>query len=78
MTLCSFRSKQAALATTTATAKKHVGLIGKTTGLHIQQTFFYISLTSLHEGHMKFPQGTFKGERKHTTNGFFFLLLNTF
>ena len=39
--------------------------IRKTTTLHVQHTFLYISLPSLHDCDVKFPQVTFRGGRKH-------------
>ena len=47
--------------------KKVIGLITKTTTLHVH----YTSLSSLHVLDVKFPDGTFFGERKHTTTNFF-------
>ena len=38
---------------------KAIGLISKTTILHMQHTFLYISLPSLHEYGMKIPNFTF-------------------
>ena len=39
--------------------------IRKTTTLYVQHTFLYISLPSLHDCDVKFPQVTFRGGRKH-------------
>ena len=40
-------------------------------------SFCYISLPSLHDWDVKFPDGTFRGGRKHTVEDeFFFLFLN--
>ena len=46
--------------------KKATGLITKTTNLHVHYTFWYISLPSLHDFDVKFPDGTFYGGSKHT------------
>ena len=45
--------------------KKKKVYIRKTTTLHVQHTFLYISLPSLHDCDVKFPQVTFRGGRKH-------------
>ena len=69
-------SYKGALATATATAtrtsKKAIGSITKTTTLHVRYTFWYISLPSLHDLDVKFPDGTIYGGRKHTTTNFSF------
>ena len=39
--------------------KKAIGLISKTTTLHVQHTFLYISLPSLHDYGVKIPNFTF-------------------
>ena len=41
--------------------KNAIGLISKTTTLHVHHTFLYISLTSLHDYDMKMPNFTFYG-----------------
>ena len=46
--------------------------IGKTTTLHVHRTFLYISLPSLHDYDVKFPNFTFCGGREHKTTSFFF------
>ena len=51
---------------------KAKGLMSKTTTLHVHYTFSYISLPSLHDWAVKFPDGTFCGRRKHTTTNFSF------
>ena len=43
--------------------KKATGLIIKPTTLHVHYTFWYISLPSLHDYDVKFPDGTFYGGR---------------
>ena len=45
--------------------KKKKVYIRKTTTLHVQHTFLYISMPSLHDCDVKFPQVTFRGGRKH-------------
>ena len=47
--------------------QKALGLIGKTTTLHVHHTFLYISLSLMHDYDVKFPQATFYGGRKHKT-----------
>ena len=39
--------------------KKAIGLISKTTTFHVQHTFLYISLPSLHDYGVKIPNFTF-------------------
>ena len=57
--------------------KNVIGWIGKTTTLHVQNAFFlYISLSSLHDYHVKMPNFTFYWRRKRGTTKFFFLSLN--
>ena len=57
--------------------KKTIGLISKTTTLHVQHAFLYISLPSrLDDYEVKMPNFTFYGERKQGTTNFFFLFLN--
>ena len=51
--------------------KKAIGLISKTTTLHVH-AFFYISLPSLHKYGVIIPYFTFCGERKQATKNFFF------
>ena len=41
--------------------KNAIGLISKTTTLHVHHTFLYISLTSLHDYDVKMPNFTFYG-----------------
>ena len=38
-----------------------IGLISKTTTLHVHHTFLYLSLTSLHDYDVKMPNFTFYG-----------------
>ena len=52
--------------------KKAIGLISKTTTLHVQHTFLYISLPSLHDYGVKIPNFTFYGGRKQATTNFSF------
>ena len=56
--------------------RRAIRLISKITTLHVQHTFLYISLPSLHDYLEKSSHGTFYGGRKHTTMNFFFLILN--
>ena len=43
--------------------KKVIGLLSKTTTLHVHHPFLYISLPLLHDYDMKMPSFTFYGER---------------
>ena len=43
--------------------KKAMGLLSKTTSLHVHHTFLYISLPLLHDYDVKMPSFTFYGER---------------
>ena len=52
--------------------KKAIGLISKTTTFHVQQTFLYISLSSLHDYDVKIPNFTFYGGRKQATTNLSF------
>ena len=52
-----------------------IGLISKTTTLHVHHAFLYISLPSLHEYDVKMPNFTFCRGREHNTTTFFFLFL---
>ena len=47
--------------------KKAIGLISKTTTLHVHHAFLYISLPSLHGYDVKLPNFMFCGEREHKT-----------
>ena len=54
--------------------KKTIGLLRKTTTLHVHHSFLYISLPFLHDYDVKMPNYKFCGGRKQaTTNLFFFL-----
>ena len=44
-------------------AKKAMGLLSKTTTLHVHHAFLYISLLSLHDYHLKMPDFTLYGGR---------------
>ena len=48
----------------------------KTTTVHVQHTFLYISLPSLHDYDVKSSHAMFYGGRKFTTTNFFLLFLN--
>ena len=50
--------------------------MGKTTTLHVQHTFLYISLPSLHDYDVKMRNFTFYGGREQGTAKFFFPFLN--
>ena len=52
--------------------KKTIGLIGKTTTLHVHHAFLYISLPSLHDYNVKVPNFTFCRGREQTATTFFF------
>ena len=58
--------------------QKTIGLIRKTTTLHVHHAFLYISLPSLHDFDGKTPTFTFCGSRKQATTKFFFLLLKLY
>ena len=50
--------------------KNAIGLIRKTTFLHVHHAFFYISLPSLHDHDVKMAHFTFYGGRKQATTNF--------
>ena len=52
--------------------KKVIGLISKTTTLHVHHAFLYISLPSLHHYGVKMPNFTFYGGRKQAKTNFSF------
>ena len=52
--------------------KKVIGLISKTTTLHVHHAFLYISLPPLHDYGVKLPNFTFYGGRKQAKTSFFF------
>ena len=52
--------------------KKAIGLLSKTTSLHVHHAFLYISLPLLHDYDVKMPNFTFYGGRKQTTTKFSF------
>ena len=54
--------------------KKAIGLLRKTTTLHVHHAFLYISLPSLHECDVKMPNCKFYGGRKQATRNLFFSL----
>ena len=55
--------------------KNAIGLIKKTTTLHVQHAFLYISSPSLHDYNLESPGFTFYGGRKHTMTNFSFSFL---
>ena len=54
------------------TVTKTIGLISKTTTLHVHDTFLYISFPFLHDYDVKMPKFTFYGGRKQATMKFYF------
>ena len=52
--------------------KEAVGLLSKTTSLHVHHAFLYISLPLLHDYDVKMPSFTFHGGRKQATTNFSF------
>ena len=54
--------------------KKVIGLLRKTTTLHVHHAFLYISLPSLHDYDVKMPNCKFYGGRKQATTNLFFSL----
>ena len=53
--------------------KKAIGLMSKTTSLHVHHAFLYIfCLPLLHDCDVKMPSFTFYGGRKQATTNFFF------
>ena len=54
--------------------KKAIGLLRKTTSLHVHHAFLYISLPSLHDYDVKMPNCKFYGGRKQATTNLFFSL----
>ena len=64
-----------ATATATRTSRKAIGLLSKTTSLHVHRDFLYISLPLLHDHDVKMPSFTFYGGRKQATANFSFSFL---
>ena len=54
--------------------KKAIGLLRKTTTLHVHHAFLYISLPSLRDYDVKMPNCKFYGGRKQATTNLFFSL----
>ena len=52
--------------------KKAIGLISKTTTLHVHHAFLYIPLPSLPDYNVKVPEFTFYRGREHKTTILFF------
>ena len=52
--------------------KKTIGLISKTTTLHVHHTFLHISFPFLHDYDVKMPNFAFYGGRKQPTRKFYF------
>ena len=51
--------------------KKAIGLLRKTTTLHVHNAFLYISLPSLHDYDVKMPNYKFYGGRRQATTNLF-------
>ena len=58
-------------------AKKAIGLMSKTTTLHVHHAFLYISLPSLHNYDVKLPDFKFTWERERQADKFYHLCLNS-
>ena len=54
--------------------KKAIGLLRKTTTLHVHHAFLYISLPSFYDYDVKMPNCKFYGGRKQATTNLFFSL----
>ena len=54
--------------------KKAIGLLRKTTSLHVHHAFLYISLPSLHDYDVKMPNCKFYAGRKQATTNLFLSL----
>ena len=54
--------------------KKAIGLLRKTTTLHVHHAFLHISSPSLHDYDVKMPNCKFYGGRKQATTNLFFSL----
>ena len=54
--------------------KNKIGLLRKTTTLHVHHAFLYISLPSLHDYDVKMPNCKFYGGCKQATTNLFFSL----
>ena len=54
--------------------KKAIGLLRKTTTLHVHDAFWYISLPPLHDYDVKMPNCKFYGGHKQATMNLFFSL----
>ena len=49
--------------------KKAIGLLSKTTSLHVHHAFLYVSLPLMHDYNVKMPSFTFyEGHKQATTN----------
>ena len=57
--------------------KKAIGLMSKTTTLHVHHTFLCISFLSLHNYDVKWPNFKFTWERERQGNKFYHLCLNS-
>ena len=72
--LCSFVRSLLATTTATRTSKQQypLGLLSKTTSLHVHHSFLHISLSLLHDYDVKMPNFMFYGGRKQATTKFSF------
>ena len=59
---------------TSEDVEKAIGLLPKTTSLHVHHAFLYISLPSLHDYDVKMPNCNFYAGRKQATTNLFFSL----
>ena len=57
--------------------KKTIGLMSKTTTLHVHHPFLYVSLQSLHNYDVKWPNFKFTWERERQGDKFYHLCLNS-
>jgi len=57
--------------------KKAIGLMSKTTTLHVHHAFLYISLLSLHNYNVKWPNFKFTWERERQGDEFHHFCLNS-
>ena len=60
----------------TENVKKTIGLMSKTTTLHVHHAFLYISLLSLHNNDVTWPHFKFTWERERRGDKFYHLCLN--
>ena len=58
-------------------SQKAIGLVSKTTALHVHQAFWYISFPSLHHYYVKWPKFKFFLGRERQGDKFYHLCLNS-